>query len=160
LISPTSSVSDIDDARNYLDSLRTQITNDSISFQKAAKEYSDDQGTSGNGGFFSDATGASKISVEELDPVVFFTIDTMKIETITQPMDYRMEDGTDAVRIVYYKDKIRPHQASLEQDYQKIRSATLANKRNNILADWFKTAKGDVYIKIDPEYDHCDTLKD
>lgn len=160
LISPASSVSDIDDARNYLDSLRTQITNDSITFQKAAKEYSDDQGTSGNGGFFSDATGASKVSVEELDPVVFFTIDTMKIETITQPMDYRMEDGTEAVRIIFYKDKIRPHQASLEQDYQKIRSATLANKRNKILADWFKTAKGDVYIKIDPEYDYCDTLKD
>lgn len=160
LIIPESTSSDIDDAKNYLDSLKTLIQNDSITFQKAAKEYSDDQQTSGNGGFFSDATGASRVSVEDLDPVVFFTIDTMKTETITAPMDYRMEDGTDAVRILFYKDKIRPHQASLEQDYQKIRSATLANKRNKILSEWFKTAKGDVYINIDSEYDYCNILKD
>ncbi len=160
LIIPESSQSDIDEARHYLDSLKVQIEADTITFQKAAKEYSDDQATSGNGGFFSDATGASRISVEQLDPVVFFTIDTMKTETITAPMDYRMEDGTDAVRIIYYKDKIRPHQASLEDDYQKIRSATLANKRNKILDKWFKTAKGDVFILIDPEYSSCDIMKD
>lgn len=160
LIIPSSSSTDMDDAREYLDSLRTVINLDSISFEKAAKEYSDDQTTSGSGGFFLDATGASRVSVEELDPVIFFTIDTMQINSITKPMDFRMEDGTDAVRILYYKDKISPHQASLLDDYQKIRSATLANKRNEILSNWFKEAKGDVYIHLEPEYEYCEILKD
>ncbi|MEQ6118906.1 peptidylprolyl isomerase [Reichenbachiella sp. MALMAid0571] len=160
LIIPSSSSTDMDDARKYLDSLRTVINLDSISFEKAAKEYSDDQTTAGSGGFFLDATGASRVSVEELDPVIFFTIDTMQINTITKPMDFRMEDGTDAVRILYYKEKISPHQASLLDDYQKIRSATLASKRNEILSNWFKEAKGDVYIHLEPEYEYCDILKD
>lgn len=160
LIIPSSSSSDMDDARRYLDSLRTVIQNDSISFEKAAKEYSDDQATSGSGGFFLDANGASRVSVEELDPVIFFTIDTMQVNTITQPMDFRMEDGTDAVRMIYFKEKIAPHQANLLEDYQKIRSATLASKRNIKLSNWFKEAKGDVYIYLEPEYEYCEILKD
>lgn len=159
LLIPTSSEANMNDAKNHLDSLRTQIMNGSITFQKVAKEYSDDKITANNGGFFSDATGASRISVENLDPVVFFTIDTMEIETITPPIEYRMEDGTDAARIIFYKDKIRPHQASMEQDYQKIRSATLANKRNKRLVEWFKIAKQDVYINIDSDYNYCNILE-
>ncbi len=160
LITPSSSSTDIEDARKYLDSLRTVIVNDSITFEKAAKEYSDDKATSGSGGFFLDATGASRVSVEELDPVIFFTIDTMQVNTITKPMDFRMEDGTEAVRILYFKEKIAPHQANLLEDYQKIRSATLASKRNIKLSNWFKEAKGDVYIHLEPEYEYCEILKD
>ena len=158
LIIPSSSSRDIDDARNYLDSLKVLIIADSISFEKTASEFSDDKNTSGSGGFFLDATGASKISVEELDPVIFFAIDTMAVGTITAPMEFRMDDGTDAVRMLYYKEKIPPHQASLLDDYQKIRSATLASKRNEKLADWFKEAKGDVYIHLEPDYEYCDIL--
>ncbi|MFT7031847.1 MAG: peptidyl-prolyl cis-trans isomerase SurA [Cyclobacteriaceae bacterium] len=158
LIIPSSSSTDIDDARNYLDSLKVLIEADTISFAKAASEYSDDKNTSGNGGFFLDATGASRISVEELDPVIFFAIDTMSIGAITAPMEFRMDDGTDAVRMLYYKEKVSPHQASLLDDYQKIRSATLASKRNEKLAKWFKEAKGDVYIHLEPDYEYCDIL--
>ena len=160
LIIPESSSSDIEDARKYLDSLRTEIQTDTITFEKAAKEYSDHQMTAGSGGFFTDATGAMRISVEELDPTLFFTIDSMKVGTISEPLDFTMEDGTEAVRILYYKDKVSPHQANLLQDYQKIRQATLANKRNEKLSNWFKEAKGDVYIHLESEYEYCQILKE
>src|SRR5690606_22685708 len=91
LIRPISSSLDIEEARNYLDSLRTQIINDSISFEKAAKEYSSDQETATSGGFFLDGTGAPRISVSDLDPSLFFTIDTMTVGTITKPLTFRME---------------------------------------------------------------------
>src|SRR5690606_33393221 len=42
LISPKPSAEDLDKASRFLDSLRTLIVNDSLSFQKAAKEHSDD----------------------------------------------------------------------------------------------------------------------
>jgi len=159
LIIPSSSADDIRQAMEFLDSLRTLVVDEMATFELLAKEHSDDQGTNGNGGFFTDASGAMKISVEDIDPTLFFTIDTMQVESITLPMEYRMEDGTDAVRIIYYKDKISPHQANLLQDYQKIRSATLANKRNKLMSDWFRDAKEEVYINIDPEYSDCDILK-
>lgn len=160
LMNPMPSVSDVQRAKDFLDSLRTLVLNDSLKFQNAAKEYSDDPITAGSGGFFTDANGAARVSVEELDPVVFFTIDTMQVGNITRPMEFRMDDGKDALRVLWYKERIAPHQANILQDYQKIRSATLASKRNKNLQEWFNKAKDDVFIDIDEEYQYCDILKD
>jgi peptidyl-prolyl cis-trans isomerase SurA len=159
LIIPQSSETDIEDAIFYLDSLRTLILADSILFSKAAKEYSDDQETASSGGFLTDATGASMISVEVMDPILFFTIDTLKVGTISRPMTFKMEDGTEAVRILYYKDRTPPHQANLDQDYQKIQGATKAEKRNKVLSEWFLKAQGDVFLSVDSEYSECELLK-
>ncbi len=159
LVIPTPTLSDIQDAKDYLDSLKSMIQSDSIDFEHTAKEYSDDQETSGNGGFFSDANGAMKVSVEQLDPSLFFTIDTMSVGDITPPMEFKQRDGTDAVRIIYYKDRIAPHQANLKQDYQKLKAATLANKRNNIMSKWFEEARHEVYVNINEDYEYCNILK-
>ncbi|HRW98773.1 MAG TPA: peptidylprolyl isomerase, partial [Cyclobacteriaceae bacterium] len=70
LMSSTPSEEDISRTEKFMDSLRLAIVNDSITFEKAAKEYSDDQQTKGQGGFFTDADGGTKISIKEIDPVV------------------------------------------------------------------------------------------
>lgn len=153
---PTSGDTEL--AKEYLDSLRLLVLNDSAKFEMLAKEYSDDKSTSGNGGYLSDATGALRVSVEELEPTLFFTIDTMTVGTISKPLEYRMPDGSDAVRIILFEDQVAPHQANLIDDYQKIRAATLANKRNKIMSDWFSDVQKEVYIRIDEDYGHCEIL--
>jgi peptidyl-prolyl cis-trans isomerase SurA len=158
LISPKPSQSDLNQASRYLDSVRTLIISDSIKFQKAAKEYSDDVTTKGNGGFFSDGDGGTKLMVDELDPIVFFKIDSMKIGDISEPIAYRTDDGKDAVRILYYKSRIPPHLASLEADWSRIQAATLAEKKNGVLLKWFQKARKDVFISIDPAYEYCGIL--
>jgi peptidyl-prolyl cis-trans isomerase SurA len=45
-----------------------------MTFQKAAKEFSDDVQTKGNGGFFSDRDGGVNLTVDELDPIVFLSL--------------------------------------------------------------------------------------
>ena len=159
LMKPSSSELDIEEAKEYLDSIRTLILNDSIKFENAAKEFSDDKETAASGGFFLDGTGSPRISVEELEPTVFFTVDTMKVGTITKPIPYRTNDGKEAVRILYYESRIRPHQASLKEDYQKIARAAENEKKNLILNGWFDKAKDDVFIQIDPEYTNCKIME-
>ncbi len=159
LIRPQSSPDDIKVTEYYLDSLRTKIINDSITFEKAAKEYSNDPETSHSGGYFIDQTGDSRISVEDLDPVLFFAIDTMKVATISKPIRFRQDDGTEAVRIIYYKSKMSPHQANLKDDYQKIAMAALNEKKNKVLDDWFIRAREEVFINVDEEYNNCSILQ-
>ena len=158
LISPKPSADDITKATRYLDSIRTLIVADSMTFQKAAKEFSDDVQTKGNGGFFSDRDGGLNLTVDELDPIVFFKLDSMEIGKVSEPITYRTDDGKDAVRILYYKGRTPPHQASLEQDWTKIQAATLNEKKDKILQKWFQKARADVFINIDPEYDNCGIL--
>ena len=150
---------DLAKVKVYLDSLRTAIITDSLSFEKIAKEYSDDQLTASNGGFMMGETGSAFVPTDQLDFETFLTLDTMALGNITPPLKYRLEDGKDAMRILYYKDKIKPHQANLLDDYQKISNAALAEKRNRILNSWFDDARKDVFIRIDDEYNQCQILQ-
>ncbi|MFK7952671.1 MAG: peptidylprolyl isomerase [Ekhidna sp.] len=159
LISPQPSVSDFDKSEQFLDSLRTIVMADSITFQTAAKEHSDDQETSSAGGFFSDQSGALRVPTDQLDPNIFFAIDTMEIGKITKPLKFQQQDGSYAYRILYYKDRVPPHQANLDQDYQKIAAATLNKKQNERISKWFEKARENVFIEVDPEYDYCNLTR-
>jgi len=158
LIKPTSTSESISDAYRFLDSIRTRILMDSLTFEKAAHEFSDDKETQGNGGLFVDrTTGSTKIPLENLDPGIFFIVDTMHVGQITMPISYTLDEAQ-AVRIIYYKTKIPPHQANLKDDYQKIYKAALEEKKNNAVNEWFDKNKQEVFIDIDPEYMNCKIL--
>ena len=159
LLQPTFSEEDITQAKNYLDSLSDLASNvDSISFEDLARLYSDDKFTSSFGGYFTDAMGSENVLVEELDPVVFFTIDTMEIGQISVPIETRLDDGTAAYKILLYKEKIPPHLGNLSEDYQRFRNFALNRKQVELMDLWFERAKGDVFINIDPEYNSCDIM--
>lgn len=158
---PSATEDDIKKAERYLDSLRKEILDGKIEFAKAAKEYSQDRTTSDAGGFFTDpATNSNRLSLRTLeDPVLYFTIDTMKVGDITKPI--RFEDPREGtkVRILYYKARYPAHKANLEDDYEKMKAATLRRKEDEVLEKWFVTAKEDVFIDIDPAYDRCNVLQ-
>ncbi|MEO5977742.1 MAG: peptidylprolyl isomerase, partial [Chryseolinea sp.] len=158
LVSPKPSPADLLNATKFLDSIRTMVMRDSMTFQAAAKDLSDDVPTKGNGGFFSDKDGGTRLTVDELDPIIFFKLDSMKLGEVSKPITYRTDDGKDAVRILFYKSRISPHQASLEQDWTKIQGATLNEKKDKILQKWFTKARSDVFINIDPNFNNCGLL--
>ena len=89
--------------------------------------------------------------MDELDPIVFFKLDSMEVGKISEPITYRTDEGKDAVRILYYKARTPPHQASLEQDWTKIQAATLNEKKDKILQKWFQKVRANVFINIDPK---------
>jgi peptidyl-prolyl cis-trans isomerase SurA len=159
---PKASEADIQKAERYLDSLKKEILAGKIEFAKAAKEYSQDRATSDAGGFFTDPASSSiRLSLRTLeDPVLYFTIDTMKVGDITPPI--RFEDPREGtkVRILFYKARYPAHKANLEDDYEKLKAATLRRKEDEVLSKWFTTAKEDIFIDIDPAYDRCNALKD
>jgi peptidyl-prolyl cis-trans isomerase SurA len=159
---PKASEEDIVKSERYLDSLKKEVLAGKIDFAKAAKEYSQDRTTSDAGGFFTDpATTSNRLSLRTLeDPVLYFTIDTMKVGDITPPI--RFEDPREGtkVRILFYKARYPAHKANLEDDYEKLKAATLRGKEDEVLSKWFVTAKEDIFIDIDPAYDRCDALKE
>jgi peptidyl-prolyl cis-trans isomerase SurA len=160
LIRPNYSDVDMEEPTRYLDSLRTLILADSMRFESAAKLYSDDKGTKGNGGIISDPNSrSSKIFMEALDPGLYFAIDTMQVGGISRPLQYRTDDGKSAMRIIYYRKKIPPHTATLEEDWDKIAAAAVNEKKAKALNDWFKKSKDEVYINVHDDLKDCNVLK-
>jgi peptidyl-prolyl cis-trans isomerase SurA len=82
----------------------------------------------------------------------------MEVGKISQPLVYRTDRVKEAVRILYYKSRTAPHQASLKDDWQRIQNATLNQKQNQALEKWFDKARQDVFISIDPSYNYCGIL--
>lgn len=162
LLIPKASEEDLQKTERYLDSLKTEILAERIEFAKAAKEYSTDRNTSDNGGFFKDpATNSVRLTLRTLeDPVLYFTLDSMQVGSMTPPI--RFEDPREGtkVRILYYQAKFPAHRANLNDDYEKLKAATMKRKEDEILGKWFLTAKEDVYIDVDPAYDRCEILTD
>jgi peptidyl-prolyl cis-trans isomerase SurA len=159
LIKPTSTEVDLGATTEELNKLRERILADSITFAKAAKDFSDDKETKDNGGLmFNPRDRSTRIPLDLVDPNVFFTIDTMEVGGITPPMVYRTEDGKQAMRILYLKSKTAPHQANLQDDYQKLAAAALNEKRRKAYLTWFEKNKNTVFVDIDPEYNKCDIL--
>jgi peptidyl-prolyl cis-trans isomerase SurA len=158
---PKASEEDIQRAERYLDSLKKEIQAGKIEFAKAAKEYSNDRSTSDAGGFFTDpATNSNRLSLRTLeDPVLYFTIDTMKVGDITPSIRFQDPREGTKVRILYYKARFPAHKANLEDDYEKLKSAALRRKEDEVLSKWFITAKEDVFIDLDPAYDRCNALQ-
>ncbi|WP_162341247.1 peptidylprolyl isomerase [Cyclobacterium salsum] len=164
---PTPSEGDIEKAERYLDSLRQLIVDEEITFAKAAKEYSDDRETSDNGGFFTDpGNGSNKLTLRTLeDPVLYFTLDSMEVGTLTKPIRYDDEDprtgrSEPGVRLLFYKERFPAHRANLSDDYEKLKAASRRKKEEEILSNWFVLAKEEVFIDIDPQYDRCEVLTD
>tara|TARA_B100001057_G_scaffold382754_1_gene388837 strand:+ start:19963 stop:21300 length:1338 start_codon:yes stop_codon:yes gene_type:complete len=158
LLQPQFSDLDIQNTKHFLDSIKNLAYSDSITFEELAREYSDDKFTSSFGGYFTDAMGSENVLVEELDPVIFFTIDTMDVGQISIPFESRTDDGKLAYKLIFFKEKIPPHLGNLEEDYQRFRNFTLNRKQSIELDKWFIKAREDVFINIDPEYNSCNIV--
>lgn len=161
LMKPTAAENDIQLTKDYLDSLRNAILNDSITFEQAARDFSADEITKGKGGFFTDRiTGSIRIPLDRIPPDIFFIIDTLKVGTISRPIYFKTEDGKEALRIVYYRSRVAPHRANLKDDYQKLFIATEQKKKEKAIREWFEKTKEEVYINISDRFQNCDILKE
>ena len=148
--------SDFEAARTFLDSLRRLILIDSIKFEDAAKQFSDDERTSFNGGFYLDPnTGSTKIPVSELDKETYETIAKLKPGQVTEPTQVALEDGTQAFRMLYLKSESPPHVMNLKDDYQKIQAKALEAKQLEALKKWIAKEKNKVYYNVRDNYKDC-----
>ncbi|WP_338812624.1 peptidylprolyl isomerase [Bernardetia sp. Wsw4-3y2] len=160
LIRPKPSAEDMVYTNHFVDSLRNLIIKDSLTFAKAVFEHSADRSSKNNGGrILSQQTGSSKLVAEDFDYNTYLILDTMKLKSVSQPLPFRSPDGKEAVRLLYFIDKTKPHQANLNDDYEKIYQAALNDERAKMLDEWFFTAIKELYIDIDEDYNKCNLIE-
>ncbi|MGW8122610.1 peptidylprolyl isomerase [Roseivirga echinicomitans] len=160
IIIPQPTQQDIQKSADVLDSLRTLILSDSISFAAAAKQYSDDEGTKVNGGFLSGPYGSNKMPADALEPTMFFKIDEMTVGEVSEAEIIDMPDGTKAAQIVFFKSKVKPHKANMTDDYEKLKAATLGMKKELKRSEYIKEKMKEVYVMVDPEFNRCGITND
>ncbi|NNE29551.1 MAG: peptidylprolyl isomerase [Saprospiraceae bacterium] len=160
LIKPEITMPDLILAERTLDSLRQEIAMDSLSFSIAVKRYSDEaeQSYSNDGFMLNPATGNTFFEIADLDPDIYFTIDTMEVGQVSSPIEYTDQRGETKYRMVLLKSRTEPHKANLQEDYSKIRTAALEQKKGKFISSWVVDKLGDTYISLDKDYSPCKNL--
>jgi len=159
LMKPSAEVLDFDGVLNYLDSIRTVILNGDITFEKAAKTWSEDPVTAKKGGSLTNAAGSVRIPVDELPSEIFFSVDTLSPGNITTPVLFKTENGKQAARLLFLKARIDAHPINLKQDYEKICQMALNAKKATALNTWFTEVRHTIFVVLDADYQHCQLLK-
>ena len=121
LIKPSYTDQDRQKAFATLDSLKTEIQNDAVTFELAAKFYSQDAQTKTNGGQMADPnTGSSYFEIDQLKPQDYAAIKDLKEGEISEPVESKDNEGRDGNTVykIIRVDKIIPaHTASFDNDY-------------------------------------------
>ena len=156
LIVPKPTQKEIAKAKQLADSVYKLIINDSLSFEQAALEFSDDEDTKNNGGLlFNPRNGTSKFKMEDLPPFIRFDIKNLKQDQISKPIQTIDNTGQTVFKIYKIKSKIEPHIANPKQDYQLIMELALNHKKEKFMKDWIYEQLQKAYIHIDAYYQNC-----
>ncbi len=162
LIKPEITEDDERLAREKLDSVRTLILADSITFEFAVKKYgfSEMPSYSNNGRVKNPKTGNNFFEASDVDPDTYFAIDELDVGGITGPLELIMPTRERYYRIVKLESLIKPHRANLEQDYDKITIAAKENKKAEYFAEWVEGKIDETFIEIDPILSGCPNLEE
>ena len=160
LLKPEYTAADREKAFARLDSLKTMIDTSEISFELAARYYSEDPATRTNGGQMADPnTGSSYFAIDELKPQDYEAIKDLKPGEISEPVESLDNEGRDGnlVYKIIRLDKIVPsHTATFERDYTELRNIVQQKKQVEALESFVDQKIGTTPIMIDPLFGDCD----
>ncbi len=143
-----------------LDSIVGAIRKDSVTFDKAARYYSQDKNTAMNSGLVvNPETGSSQFELKQLDTKDYLVVRDLKVGEISDPYESTDENGKTIYKVVRLKSRTNPHKANLDQDYMMIQMMALAQKRQNVIDKWIQNKQKDTYIHIDDSFKTCDFIK-
>ncbi len=159
LLKPEYTIEDQEKAFKTLDSLKTEIQNGNISFDMAARFWSQDAATRTNGGQMSDPnTGSSYFEKDQLKPADYNAIKSLSEGGISDPVESL---DNEARGQVVYKiirvDKIIPsHPASFSEDYSMMLSAAKNKLSMEAIEKFLNEKISTTYITIDPLFADCE----
>jgi peptidyl-prolyl cis-trans isomerase SurA len=152
---------DVEKSKIYLDSIANLIRVDSFSFSYAVKRFGFDkvQSYNNDGRMSNAASGNTFFEIGDLDPDVYFTIDEMEINDVSEALPFKGPRGETMLRIIQLQSRTAPHQATLKLDYAKIQDATKQAKQQQFLSDWIEETIGKTFVKIDERYLPCPSVQ-
>ena len=164
LMKPEYTSEDRDKAFKTLDSLRTEILNGAVSFELAARFYSQDPATRTNGGQMADPnTGSSYFEIDELKPQDYNAIKDLNEGEISSPiesLDNEGRSGNTVYKIVKVDQIIPAHTATFEHDYTQMLEGVQNKKAMEAIDKFISDKIKSTSIIIDPIFKECDFARE
>jgi peptidyl-prolyl cis-trans isomerase SurA len=159
LLKPEYTSEDRDKGFKLLDSLRTQINQGSVTFQLAARFYSEDPATRTNGGQMADQyTGSSYFEIDQLKPQDYNAVKNLEVGDVTEPFESLDNEGRNGNTVykILKVDKIIPaHTATFNHDYSLLLEHAKEQKAMEAIDKFVDSKIKITHIIIDPLFKDC-----
>lgn len=162
LLKPQLSEEDKALARHNIDSIIGQLKTKNLTFVDAVKKYSNKNFPSySNGGrAINPQSNTNFFEISELEPDIYFTLDTMEVGQISGAIEFKDPYGETAYKVLLLQSRSEPHKANLEKDFSRIKDDAIILKKDNEIQRWLSEKISDTYIVIQPEWlNQCPSIQ-
>lgn len=160
LIKPKFSSLSLQNARENINSIKSDLDSSLISFKDALQKYSDDESKNNGGLIINPKNGTTFFTFEELDPSIRYIVERMNIGDVSDPSLSKSQDGTQAAyRLIKLNNKIEEHKANIVDDFDLLKEYALSNKKQSVLEKWVSDNLANTYINISNDLSECACYK-
>ena len=143
-----------------LDSLRTELNNEAVTFDLAARFYSEDPATRTNGGQMADPnSGSSYFEIDQLKPQDYAAIKNLEVGQISVPiesLDNEGRNGNTVYKIIKVDQIIPAHTATFQNDYDLLLQQAKNRKAMEAIDKFINEKIKTTFIIIDPLFKDCE----
>ena len=140
-----------------LDSVRTYLLAGNMQFGEAVARFSEDETSKFTGGMRQCANG-TYCTIDQLSQEMALMLGKLKVGEFSKPISFTDERGKKGVHIIYLKSRSEPHRENLKDDYNKVASRAIEEKKYDAIEKWFGSKISTYYIMIDNEAKSCSQL--
>lgn len=156
LIMPNIPQEALDEAKEKIAKIRDRIVNKELTFDEAARNFSDEKETRNDGGqLINPEDLSSRFELTRIEPSLYARISDLKDDEVSVPFLDEDRTGKKSYRIYKITNRIEEHQADFTKDYVKIQDLALKEKQLKAIAKWMKEHIEKTYIAINGEYRNC-----
>ena len=143
-------------AKLKMDNIAKEINEETITFDQAVSEYSDDENKSNGGLLLNPNTMSTSHTLEDMAPALGLVIEKLKETEVSSPAVIQMQDENKAYRILRLNKRTEQHKANLVDDFAKIKEYSINAKKQVTLEKWTSKTIAKTYIKLSDELTKCE----
>ena len=156
LLTPEISPDAMAEAKKKVDLIRKRVVDGELTFQEAAKSFSDEKSTKNNGGvLINPTTGDTRFELTKIDPVLYNQIQRLGDNEISSPLLEQDRQGNQSYKLIMVSDRFDEHVADYSKDFIKIKELALKEKQLNAIQKWMNEKIIDTYISVNDQNKQC-----
>lgn len=157
LIIPDVPRSALVEAKEKIDKIRQRIVDGEITFDEAARNFSDEKETRNDGGQLINPEDLStRFELTRMDPDLYERVSKLVDNEVSVSYMDESRTGQKSYKIYKVTNRHDEHKADFAKDYVKIKDLALKEKQLKIIAKWMDEHIQKTHIAVNGEYRNCD----
>jgi len=157
LLTPKISDEAMEETRKELDTIRKRIMDGELTFEEAARNFSDEKETKFDGGVLRNPLNFdTRFELTKMDPTLYNQVRDLKGDEISNPIIDEDRSGGKKYKILKVANRYDEHVANFSKDYLKIQELALKDKQLKAIQKWMAEKIQDTYINVGSDNKNCD----